>query len=39
MECAARAGSLKSGMAAALQKVSPKVCNAHKCFQIDWDLK
>lgn len=28
MVCAARAGSLKSGMAVALQKGSPKVCNA-----------
>lgn len=27
MDCAARAGSLKSGMAVAPQKVSPKVCN------------
>lgn len=32
-DCAARAGSLKSGMAVAPQKASPKVCSAHKYFQ------
>lgn len=38
MDCAARAGSLKSGMAVAPQKASPKVCSAHKYFQIASDF-